>query len=74
MEEALMEAFKVFYDDQQDILYLAKEGEEEEVVELGSNVNMELDRDGKLIGVEIFRASSMFKDVIKMMEKKLQAA
>jgi len=69
-----MEAFKVFYDDQQDILYLAKEGEEEEVVELGSNVNMELDRDGKLIGVEIFRASSMFKDVIKMMEKKLQAA
>ena len=74
MEEALMEAFKVFYDDQQDILYLATEGEEEEVVELGSNVNMELDRDGKLIGVEIFRASSMFKDVIKMMEKKLQAA
>ncbi len=69
-----MEAFKVFYDDQQDILYLAKEGEEEEVVELGSNVNMELDRDGKLIGVEIFKASSMFKDVIKMMEKKLQAA
>jgi len=69
-----MEAFKVFYDDQQDILYLAKEGEEEEVVELGSNVNMELDRDGKLIGVEIFRASSMFKDVIKMMEKKLQTA
>lgn len=69
-----MEDFKVFYDVKQDILYLAKEGEEEEVVELSPGVNVELDGSGKLIGVEVFKASSLFKDVIKLMEKKLQAA
>jgi len=35
---------------------------------------MELDQDGNLIGVELFKASSMFKDVLKLMEKKLQVA
>ena len=68
-----MKDFKVFYDDAEDILYLGKEGQEEEVVELSSGVNIELDSSGKLIGVEVFNASSLFKDVIKLMEKKLQA-
>ena len=70
----LMDDFKVFYDEKEDILYLAKEGQEEEVVELATGVNMELDGTGELIGLEIFRASTRFKDVIKLMEKKLQAA
>jgi len=74
MEENLMEDFKVFYDEKEDILYLAKEGREEEVVELSPEVNIELDSSGKLIGVEVFKASSLFRDVIKLMEKKLQAA
>jgi uncharacterized protein YuzE len=69
-----MEGFSVFYDDQEDILYLGREGQEEEVVELGPNVNMELDKAGNLLGVEVFKASQLFKDVIKQMEKKLQAA
>ncbi len=69
-----MKDFKVYYDDEEDILYLANEGEEEEVVELSPGENLELDREGKLIGVELFNASKMFKDVIKLMEKKLQAA
>ncbi len=34
MEEDLMQDFKVSYDDNEDILYLAKEGEEEEIFEL----------------------------------------
>ena len=42
--------FKVFYDDEEDILYLAKEGEEAEVVELSPGVNMELDSNGNLSG------------------------
>ncbi|MDI6890256.1 MAG: DUF2283 domain-containing protein [Thermodesulfovibrionales bacterium] len=67
-----MDDFKVFYDDEEDILYLAKEGEEAEVVELSPGVNMELDSNGNLIGVELFKASRMFKDVLKLMEKKLQ--
>lgn len=69
-----MEEFKVFYDEEEDILYLAKEGEEAEVVEISPGVNMELDSNGNLIGVELFKASHMFKNVLKPMEKKLQFA
>lgn len=69
-----MNDFKVFYDDEEDILFLAKEGEEAEVVEISPGVNMELDSEGNLIGVEVFHASMMFKDVLKSMEKKLNVA
>ena len=69
-----MEDFKVFYDEEEDILYLGKEGKEEEVLELSPGVNIELDESGSLIGVEDFKASHRFKDVIKLMEKRLQAA
>jgi uncharacterized protein YuzE len=69
-----MEGFKVFYDEEEDILYLAREGQEAEVVEISPGVNMELDSDGNLIGVELFKASRMFKDILKPMEKKLQVA
>jgi uncharacterized protein YuzE len=66
-----MNDFKVFYDDEEDILFLAKEGEEAEVVEISPGINMELDSNGNLIGVEVFHASMMFKDVLKSMGKKL---
>ncbi len=70
----MMEDFKIHYDAKEDILYLGKEGEEEEVIELSPGVNVELDKSGKLIGVEVFKASYLFKDIIKQMEKRLQAA
>ena len=70
----MMEDFRVFYDEKDDILYLAREGQEEEVVELAPGVNIERDRLGKLIGVEIFKASILLKDVIKLLEKRYQAA
>ena len=60
-----MEGFKVFYDEKEDVLYLAKEGQEEEVVELGPGVNVELDNSGNLIGVEVFNASILFKRCYK---------
>ncbi len=69
-----MADFKVFYDEEEDILYLAKEGEEAEVVEVSPGVNMELDSKGNLIGVEVFKASRMFKNVLKPMGKKRQVA
>ena len=69
-----MQDFKISYDDSEDILYLAKEGEEEEIVELAPGVNVELDSSGNLIGVEVFNASLLFKDVIKLMGRKLRAA
>jgi len=69
-----MDDFKVFYDEEEDILYLAKAGNESQVVEVSPGVNMELDGNGNLIGVEVFKASLMFKNVLKLMEKKLQVA
>lgn len=68
-----MKDFRVFYDEKEDILYLAKEGQEEEVIELAPGVNVELDSGGKLIGVEVLNASALLKDVIKPMEKRIAA-
>jgi uncharacterized protein YuzE len=74
MEENRVKDFKIHYDEEEDILYLAREGKEEEVIEISPGVNAELDASGKLMGVEIFKASRLFKDVIKVMEKRLRAA
>ena len=70
--EKNMKDLKVHYDMKEDILYLAREGEEAEVVELSPGVNAELDGNGRLIGLEVFKASTLFKDVLKLMEEKLQ--
>ncbi|MBW2014993.1 MAG: DUF2283 domain-containing protein [Deltaproteobacteria bacterium] len=69
-----MKDFKVVYDDEEDILYIAKEGKEEEVVELSPGVNVELDSSGKLIGIELFNASNILKDVIEPIDKRIKAA
>ena len=69
-----MSDFTVSYDEKEDILYLARKGEEEEVIELSPGVNAEYDSTGAFIGLEVFKASSVFKDVVKLMEKKLRAA
>lgn len=69
-----MEGFEVYYDEAEDILFLGREGQEAEVVEVSPGVNMELDAKGKLIGVEVFGASRLFKDILLPMGKKLQAA
>jgi len=74
MEGNLMKDFRVFYDEKEDILYLGKEGQEEEIVELAPGINVELDGSGELIGVELFNASTLLKDVIKPMEKRILAA
>jgi len=74
MEKNLMDDFKISYDHEEDILYLGLEGEEEEVVELSPVIHAELDQSGKLIGIEVFKASHRFKDILKRMEERLQAA
>jgi uncharacterized protein YuzE len=74
MEENIMKDFKVIYDEEEDILYIAKEGKEEEVVELSPGVNVELDSSGKLIGIELFNASAILKDVIEPLDKRIKAA
>ena len=66
-----MKKFKVSYDEEEDILYLGREGIEEEVIELAPGVNCEFNKSGKLIGIEIFRASELLKNILEPMEKKL---
>ncbi len=74
MEEVGMNAFEVFFDEKEDILYLAKEGMEHEVVEISPGVNAELDEKGNLIGIELFNASTLLKNVITPIAKKIKAA
>ena len=74
MEEVGMNAFEVFFDEKEDILYLAKEGMEHEVVEISPGINAELDEKGNLIGIELFNASTLLKNVIPPIVKKIKAA
>jgi uncharacterized protein YuzE len=69
-----MKDFKVFYDEKEDILYLAKKGQEKEVMEVAPGINVELDKGGQLIGVELLNASTLLRDVIKPMGKKIALA
>ena len=50
---------KVYYDDEVDALYL-KLGEEtpEGVIEISEGVNLDTTSEGKLVGIEILKASS----------------
>jgi len=66
--------FAVHYDESEDILYLGKKGEENNVIELSPGVNIELDQSGSMIGIELFRASSLLKGVIESLGKKVKAA
>ena len=69
-----MNEFKVHYDEAEDILHLGREGQENEVVELSPGVNIELDDQGKLIGIELFKASQLFRNVLGLMGKKINQA
>ena len=52
------------YDEQSDSLYIyARDGIEVKIVELVPGVNIELDRAGQVIGIEILRASRFFRDI-----------
>jgi len=62
----------VHYDAESDVLYFGvRGGIEEEVVEIAEGVNVELDDQGKLIGVEILNASQVLRPVARSLESKL---
>jgi uncharacterized protein YuzE len=62
------------YDSKADVLYiLASEGKEEEFVELGQGINVELDQNRKVIGIEILNASKIIKPVLLDLQKKVVA-
>jgi uncharacterized protein YuzE len=62
------------YDSKADVLYiLASEGKEEEFVELGQGINVELDQNRKVIGIEILNASKIIKPVLLDLQRKVVA-
>lgn len=55
----------VHYDAQSDVLYfLVRDGEEDRFEEVAEGVNVELDQDGQLLGVEILNASRFLRAAI----------
>ena len=65
---------KVHYDSKEDILWLAKPGIEEEFRELHPWINIELDADGEPLGVEIFHASQLLKQVVEALAENARNA
>ena len=52
------------YDASSDVFYIVfKSGPEETVVEMAPGINVELDENGQIIGIEILHASKLFKPV-----------
>jgi uncharacterized protein YuzE len=68
----MKQGLKVFYDEEQDILYIAKEGQEEEFVEVQPGINIELDGNRQVVGVEISKASEVLKEVIEPVRRKIK--
>ena len=68
----MKQGLKVFYDDEEDILYLAIEGEEEELVEIQPGINVELDEGRRVIGIEILQASEVLKEVIEPVRRRVK--
>jgi uncharacterized protein YuzE len=61
----------VSYDEESDVLYLgARKGVEEECIEIAPGVNVELDEDEHVIGVEVLNASRIFKPVVRSLEQR----
>ena len=65
----------VKYDSASDVLYIAtRKGVEEEFAEVAPGVNVELDRKGNVLGVEILRASRTLSGFVRSLARRHQAA
>lgn len=65
----------VKYDSSSDVLYIAtRKGVEEEFTEIAPGVNVEVDRQGNVLGVEILRASRTLKGFLRGLGKKHDVA
>jgi uncharacterized protein YuzE len=65
----------VNYDSKSDILYIVTgRGDEEEFIEIAPGVNVELDEDGQVIGIEILNASEFLKPIVKSLYEHVEVA
>jgi len=63
------------YDAKSDVIYIAaKKGKEEEFIEIAPGINVELDEQGQVIGIEILNASNFLKPIAKPLYQHMQAA
>lgn len=61
------------YDSKSDVLYIvARKGEEKEFVEIAPGINIELDENGEVIGIEILNASDFLKPIAKPLYQHMQ--
>lgn len=65
----MKQGLKAFYDEKEDIVYLAREGEETEFVEVQPGVNLEFDEEHQIIGIEIMQASRVLEEIILPLQK-----
>ena len=63
-------SLKVHYDIDLDLLYLARQGVEEECVEIQPGLNLELNKEKEIIGIEILNASKVLKEIIAPLREK----
>jgi len=63
----------VNYDSESDVLYIVtREGQEEEFVEIAPGIKIELDEEGRVIGIEILNASEFLKSVARPLYEHIQ--
>jgi len=63
-------AYKFDYDEKDDILYIVNaQGKVEESIEFSEDIVLDLDKDGRVIGVELFYASDFFELFNKEIDK-----
>lgn len=73
VDKIMKQELRTFYDEENDILYLAKEGEEKEFVEIQPGLSLEFDKNQQIIGIEIMQASRLLKEVIIPLQTKVKA-
>lgn len=57
------------YDGESDSLYIIiSQGDEEGFIELAPDINLELGKNGKVIGIEILRASKVLRKIAPLKE------
>ena len=64
----------VNYDLSNDALYIVTRQGEEEFVEISPGINVELDSEGRVIGMEILNASDALSRIIEPLYRKRQQA
>ncbi len=66
-------SLQVRYDPKVDVLYIARPGLEDEVVEVYPGVSLEMDAQGQILGIEILHASKVLRDVVQPLRAKVES-